>query len=343
MNQDFSGPHCRRRQHRISNSSSTTPAGFARANRSRVRTDRGFTLIELMVVVLIIGILLSIAIPTFLGARVRGQDAVAKTSLQIYGTAAAVWFTDEESYDGIDADSMSQTEGALAYVGSSMSSSGPKIISVAGKSEQFWGAALSDSGVCFGIYGSSTGALDVTATKLAGKECTAEGVASGAASGGKQRETLDDPAGLNAAPPRAARKRVQRSTPKMAGSNPAAQDPAGTNPPATYAMQLVEEGTSRAKYMAQPGDWSMADATAIQSVASFGNFVSAPQTSGDHKSASVYATAGDWGIAVLSQETNRCYMLHVRVEVDVIQGYTDDPNRCDGLSAANENWDSLGW
>jgi len=56
---------------------------LARGNRSADRSDRGFTLIELMVVVLVIAILLAIAIPTFLGARSRSQDTAAKSAARI--------------------------------------------------------------------------------------------------------------------------------------------------------------------------------------------------------------------------------------------------------------------
>ncbi len=49
--------------------------------RNRLNED-GFTLIELMVVVLIIAILVAIAIPTFLGQRETAQDRAAQSNLR---------------------------------------------------------------------------------------------------------------------------------------------------------------------------------------------------------------------------------------------------------------------
>ena len=68
--------------------------------RTRLAHDdeRGFTLIELMVVVLIIAILIAIAIPTFLGARDRAQDRSAQSNARNALTAAKAVYVDNQSY-----------------------------------------------------------------------------------------------------------------------------------------------------------------------------------------------------------------------------------------------------
>ena len=82
-----------------------TPAG---------RDDHGFSLIELMVVVLIIAILLAVAIPSYFGARKRANDRAAQSNLRNANTNALVFYTDHQTFTN-DPAQMTALDPSLGY------------------------------------------------------------------------------------------------------------------------------------------------------------------------------------------------------------------------------------
>ena len=84
--------------------------------RARRESEQGFTLIELMVVVLIIAILVAIAIPTFLGARDKANDRAAQSDLRNTLTAQKAYFADKQAYAAYNDADLVASEPSIAFV-----------------------------------------------------------------------------------------------------------------------------------------------------------------------------------------------------------------------------------
>jgi type IV pilus assembly protein PilA len=127
--------------------------------------EQGFTLIELMVVVLIIAILIAIAIPTFLGARARAQDRATQSDLRNALTAEKTVYTDSQTYDSSGAN-MKVVEPSLSWtalagppvVPAKLTLNVGDVVAVSGDKGVLCISEVSKSGTTFAIGDVATGA-----------------------------------------------------------------------------------------------------------------------------------------------------------------------------------------
>jgi type IV pilus assembly protein PilA len=72
--------------------------------RYSIQNQRGFTLPELLTVIVIVGILAAIAVPTFLGARRNGQNSQAQSALRSALAAERTHYVDFQQYTSTETD-----------------------------------------------------------------------------------------------------------------------------------------------------------------------------------------------------------------------------------------------
>ena len=123
--------------------------------RFRLQEERGYTLIELTVVMVIIAVLVGIAIPTFYGLRDRAHDTAAKASA-VLGVRTARVVGEVTLFGGVTTAMLNDTEPSLTFVDGSQASTSFSVVSYvipdAGSGDSILVTAVrSTSGTCFMI------------------------------------------------------------------------------------------------------------------------------------------------------------------------------------------------
>ena len=116
--------------------------------RVRVQEEKGFTLVELLVVMLILGLLAAIAIPSFFNQRDKARDADAKAAVRTAETAMETYATDNNgSYAGATSDPTSPyAAGSLQAIEPTLGNVGARLTIPATAADSYTVQVESESG-----------------------------------------------------------------------------------------------------------------------------------------------------------------------------------------------------
>ena len=131
--------------------------------RERTQGEAGFTLVELLVVMLIIGLLAAIAIPAFFNQKNKATDSQAKVYARTAETAMETYNTDNNGvYDASVAGSVAATPALLKGVEPTLNGANLTVPAVGAKT--YTVTVTSDTGNTFSIARAAAGTTSLTCT-----------------------------------------------------------------------------------------------------------------------------------------------------------------------------------
>jgi type IV pilus assembly protein PilA len=144
--------------------------------KARVLSSQaGFTLVEMLVVMLILAVLAAIAIPAFFGQRDKATDSTAKSAVDTAHTALAAFATKNNgNFSGATLNDLKRIEGTLGnYDG--VPADEPSITLVGLGAHTYTIEVVSATGTTFGMTRDADGALDWDCSPLGTGGCPASG------------------------------------------------------------------------------------------------------------------------------------------------------------------------
>jgi type IV pilus assembly protein PilA len=148
--------------------------------RAAPHGDDGFTLLELMMVMAIIGILITVLAPTFLAAGSRAKDRAMQSSLRNATTGAKSFYLNKADFTAVSPAALTAELGGLIFVSAGTNPSGQNTVSVQPVSiSQLILSGTSRSGSCFYVLDDEVAGTTMYATYNGAGGCAANTITPG--------------------------------------------------------------------------------------------------------------------------------------------------------------------